>query len=142
VVGALPGPLRRVVAPSLLGFGLVNGTTFAVDLLLLSLLVDGARLPLWLGVTIAYATAFALSFVLNRWLNFDPERPVGAQIGIYVAVVAVNYAVIVLGVTHALAHLGVPYQLARLAAGLCEAGFVYGAMRWIVFGRAGARTRT
>lgn len=142
VVGVLPGPLRRVVAPSLLGFGVVNGSTFGVDLLLLSLLIGGARLPLWLGVTIAYATAFALSFVLNRWLNFDPERPVGAQIGIYVAVVAANYAGIVLGVTHALAGLGVPYQLARVAAGACEAVFMYCAMRWIVFGRAGARTTT
>jgi putative flippase GtrA len=142
VVGVLPGPLRRIVAPSLLGFGVVNGCTFGVDLLLLSLLIDGARLPLWLGVTIAYATAFALSFVLNRWLNFDPERPVGAQVGLYVAVLAVNYAGIVLGVTHALAVLGVPYQLARLAAGVCEAVAVYCAMRWIVFGRAGARTRT
>ncbi|MEJ2859812.1 GtrA family protein [Actinomycetospora sp. OC33-EN07] len=142
VVGVLPGPLRRIVAPSLVGFAVVNGFTFGVDLLLLSLLVDGLRLPLWAGVTLAYGTAFALSFVLNRWLNFDPERPVGAQVGRYVAVIAVNYAVIVLGVTHAGAALGVPYQLARLAAGLCEAVFMYCAMRWFVFGRTRTRTRT
>ncbi|GAA4913846.1 GtrA family protein [Actinomycetospora succinea] len=142
VVGVLPGRLRRIVAPSLVGFAVVNGFTFAVDLVLLSLLIDGLHLPLWAGVTLAYGTAFALSFVLNRWLNFDPERPVGTQIGRYVGVIAVNYAVIVLGVTHALAAVGVPYQLARLAAGTCEAVFMYCAMRWFVFGHTRTRTGT
>lgn len=142
VVGVLPGPVRRIVAPSLVGFAVVNGFTFAVDLALLSLLIDGLGLPLWAGITLAYGTAFALSFVLNRWLNFDPERPVGAQIGRYIAVIAVNYAGIVLGVTHGLTAAGVPYQLARLGAGLCEAVFMYCAMRWFVFGRTGARART
>ena len=100
VVGVLPGPLARVVAPSLVGFALVNGFTFAVDLLLLTVLVDGVEVPLGTGITVAYATAaFGLSFLLNRWLNFDPERPVGVQVVLFVAVVAVNYAAIVLGVT-------------------------------------------
>ena len=139
VVAALPRRLRTVVAPSMIGFAVVNGFTFGVDLLLLSLLVDGLGLPLWAGVTVAYGTAFALSFVLNRWLNFEPERPVGTQIGRYVAVIAVNYAVIVLGVTHGLAAAGIPYQLARLAAGACEAVFMYAAMRWFVFARCAAR---
>jgi putative flippase GtrA len=140
VVGGLPGPLGRVVAPSLVGFALVNGFTFAVDLVLLSLLVDGLRVPLEAAVTVAYATAFALSFLLNRWLNFDPERPVGVQVVLFVAVVAVNYAAVVLGVTQGLAASGPPYQLARLAAGACEAVFMYAAMRWFVFARCAART--
>ncbi|WP_433038501.1 GtrA family protein [Actinomycetospora sp. CA-053990] len=139
VVAVLPRRLRRVVAPSMVGFAVVNGFTFAVDLLLLSLLVDGLGLPLWAGITVAYGTAFALSFVLNRWLNFEPERPVGTQIGRYVAVVAANYAVIVLGVTHGLAAAGAPYPLARLAAGTCEAVVMYAAMRWFVFARCAAR---
>lgn len=139
VVGVLPGPLGRLVAPSMVGFCLVNGFTFAVDLLLLTLLIDVARLPLWLGITIAYGTAFTLSFLLNRWLNFDPERPVGVQVVLFVAVVLVNYAAIVLGVTQGLAAVGAPYQLARLAAGACEAVFMYGAMRWVVFGRPSLR---
>ena len=142
VVGVLPGRLRRIVAPSMVGFAVVNGFTFAVDLLLLSLLIDGLGLPLGVGVTLAYGTAFALSFVLNRWLNFDPERPLGAQVVRYVGVIAVNYGAIVLGVTHALVAAGAPYQLARLAAGVGEAVFVYCAMRWLVFGRARARVAT
>ncbi|MHC1557341.1 GtrA family protein [Actinomycetospora sp. C-140] len=139
-VAVLPGRLRRVVAPSVVGFAVVNGFTFGVDLLLLSLLIDGLRLPLSAGVTVAYGTAFALSFVLNRWLNFDPERPVGTQIGRYLAVIAVNYAAVVLGVTHGVVAAGAPVQLARLGAGLCEAVFMYAAMRWFVFGRCAART--
>jgi hypothetical protein len=29
--------------------------------------------------------------------------------------------------------VGVNYQLARVAAGLCEAAYMYEAMRWVVF---------
>jgi putative flippase GtrA len=139
VVAVLPRRVRTVLAPSMIGFAVVNGFTFVVDLLLLSLLVDGIGLPLWAGITVAYGTAFAMGFVLNRWLNFEPERPLGTQIGRYVAVVAVNYGVIVLGVTHGLAAAGVPYQLARLVAGACEAVVMYAAMRWFVFARCAAR---
>jgi hypothetical protein len=32
-----------------------------------------------------------------------------------------------------LAALGVDYRLARLAAGACEAVYMYAAMRWVVF---------
>jgi putative flippase GtrA len=92
--------------------------------------------PLGVGITVAYATTFTLSFLLNRRLTFDPERPVGVQVVLYVAVDAVNYAAIVLGVTQGLAAIGLPYQLARLAAGACEAAFLYGSMRWVVFGAA------
>ena len=36
-----------------------------------------------------------------------------------------NYAAIVLGVTQGRAAIGLPYQLARLAAGACEAAFLF-----------------
>ncbi len=136
VVRRLPGPLRRIVAPTFLGFALINSTTFAIDLLLLTLLRSGFGLPLPLAVTIGYVVAFALAYVLNRWLNFRSHAPVGPQTGRYVAVVVVNYLAFILGLSTGLAALGVPYQLARLAAGACEAVYMYCAMRWIVFARA------
>lgn len=136
VVRRLPGPLRRVVAPTFLGFALINSTTFAIDLLLLTLLRSGFGLPLPLAVTIGYVVAFALAYVLNRWLNFRSHAPVGPQTGRYVAVVVVNYLAFILGLSTGLAALGVPYQLARLAAGACEAVYMYCAMRWVVFARA------
>ena len=135
VVRRLPGPLHRIVAPTFLGFALINSTTFAIDLLLLTLLRSGFGLPLPLAVTISYVVAFALAYVLNRWLNFRSHAPVGPQTGRYVAVVVVNYLAFILGLSTGLAALGVPYQLARLAAGACEAVYMYCAMRWIVFAR-------
>jgi uncharacterized membrane protein YbhN (UPF0104 family) len=64
---------------------------------------------------------------------------VGVQLVLAVVVIAVNYAGIVLGVTQGLAAAGAPYPVARVVAGACEAVFVYCAMRWVVFGRAGRR---
>jgi putative flippase GtrA len=86
-------------------------------------------------VTVAYACAFALSYLLNRTMNFRSHAPVGPQIAIYVVVVAVNYLALVLGVCGALSAIGVEYHLARIFAGVCEAVFMYGAMRWVVFRR-------
>jgi hypothetical protein len=47
----------------------------------------------------------------------------------------VNYLALVLGVCSALSAVGVEYHLARIVAGVCEAVFVYSAMRWVVFRR-------
>lgn len=133
VVARLPGPLRRVVAPTFLGFALINSTTFAVDLLLLALARDVLGWPLPVAVTAGYAVAFALAYVLNRWLNFRSHAPVGPQSARYAGVVAVNYLAFILGLTTGLAALGAPYPLARVSAGGAEAVFMYCAMRWFVF---------
>jgi putative flippase GtrA len=136
VSGALPFGLGRVVTGSVVGYAVINSGTFGVDLLLLTALHGGLGLPLGVAVTGGYATAFGLSFVLNRWLNFRSHAPVGAQVRWYVLAVVVNYAVVLLGATELLAALGVPYQLARVVAGAAEAVFMYCALRWVVF-RAG-----
>jgi putative flippase GtrA len=133
VVRRLPWGLATIVPPSLLGFAVINGFTFGVDLVLLAVLRSVAHLPLWLAVTVAYACAFGLSFVLNRALNFRSHAPAGPQVARYVVVVVVNYVAWILGVGAGLAALGVDYRLARLAAGACEAVYMYCAMRWFVF---------
>jgi putative flippase GtrA len=129
----LPFGLARIVAPSLLGFAVINGCTFGVDLGLLTVLHGVAHWPLPLAVTLAYAIAFGLSFWLNRGLNFRSHGPLGRQLGVYVAVVIVNYLAWILGVSTGLSALGVDYRIARVVAGLCEAAFMYSAMRWVVF---------
>jgi hypothetical protein len=73
--------------------------------------------------------------VLNRVLNFRSHGAVGPQIAVYVAVIAVNYLVFILGVFTGLSLLGVQHHLARIAAGLCEAVYMYSAMRLVVFRR-------
>ncbi|MGW5315198.1 GtrA family protein [Nocardia thailandica] len=132
-VARLPLGLDRLIAPTFLGFAVINGFTFAVDLLLLTALHSGLGLPIWLSVTVAYVAAFGLSFLLNRTFNFHSHAPVGRQAVVYAVVVLINYLAFILGVGSGLTALGVEYHLARLLAGACEAVYMYAAMRWIVF---------
>ena len=135
VVARLPFGLDSVVAPTFLGFALINGFTFGVDLLLLSALHAGLGVPVPIAVTVAYACAFTLSYYLNRTMNFQSHSPVGPQFAVYVVVVVVNYLAFILGVSSALTALGVDFRLARILAGFCEAIYMYSAMRWVVFRR-------
>jgi putative flippase GtrA len=135
VVIWLPFGLGAIVAPTFVGFCVINGFTFGVDLTILTGLHGGLRLPVPIAVTVAYACAFALSYVLNRIFNFQSHGSVGPQVAVYVVVVVVNYLAFILGVTSGLAAIGVPYQLSRLVGGICEAVYMYSAMRWVVFRR-------
>ncbi|HEX5253175.1 MAG TPA: GtrA family protein [Mycobacterium sp.] len=134
-VGRLPFGLAAFVAPTLVGFCVINGFTFGVDLTILTGLRGAFGLPVPIAVTVAYGCALALSYVLNRIFNFRSHAPVGPQVAIYVVVVVVNYLAFILGVTTALVAIGVHYQLSRLVAGMCEAVYMYCAMRWLVFRR-------
>lgn len=135
VVARLPLGLNGLVAPTFLGFVVINGFTFGIDLLLLTLLHGGLNAPLPLAVTLAYLSAFIIAYVLNRVLNFRSHGRVGPQLAVYAAVVVVNYLVFILGVSTALHALGAEYHVARIAAGACEAVYMYCAMRWVVFRR-------
>lgn len=127
-----------VVPADLLGFGAISAFTFAVDLALLTLMRSGFGWPLPLAITIGYVIAFGLNFALNRRFNYRSHAPVGRQLGVYAVVVLINYLVCILGVGSGLAALGVDYHLARLAAGACEAVYMYAAVRWVVFRREAA----
>src|ERR1700753_3684606 len=133
VVRRLPFGLSRVVPPSLLGFAIINGFTFAVDLGLLSLAHGVFRWPYPAAVTLSFLTAFALSFGLNRVFNFRSHEALGGQTAKYVVAVAINYAAFVVGVGDGLTALGVEYQLARVLSGLCEGMFMYCVLRRVVF---------
>lgn len=135
VVARLPFGLNCVVAPTFLGFVLINGFTFGVDLLLLSALHAGLGLSVPIAVTVAYACAFSLSYYLNRTMNFQSHARVGPQFAVYVAVVVVNFLAFILGLSSALTALGLDFRLARILAGCCEAIYMYSAMRWVVFRR-------
>ncbi|WP_280232514.1 GtrA family protein [Nocardia cyriacigeorgica] len=136
VVARLPWGLDRIVAPTLLGFAVINSFTFGVDLLLLTILRSGFGLPLWMSVTVGYVCAFGLAFLLNRTFNFHSHAPIGRQAVVYAVVVVINYLAFILGVSTGLTALGLDYHLSRLAAGACEAVYMYSAMRWVVFRRA------
>jgi putative flippase GtrA len=133
VVRVLPFGLAGVVAPRFVGFVVINGCTFGLDLLVLALVHGGLRWPIGWSITAAYLVAFAASFVLNRRLNFRAHGALGRQVWWYAAAVAVNYVLILLGVGAGLTHLGVPYLVSRIVAGACEGVFMYSALRWVVF---------
>ncbi|KAA0110484.1 GtrA family protein [Mycolicibacterium sp. P9-22] len=133
VVARLPFGLNSVVAPTFLGFALINSFTFGVDMALLTVLHSGFAVPLPVALTVGYVCAFTLAFFLNRTLNFRSHATVGPQLATYVGVVAVNYAAFIVVLPTALAAAGLQYHLARLLAGCCEAVYMYTAMRWVVF---------
>lgn len=135
VISMLPWGLSRIIPPSLLGFALINGCTFALDLGLLSLFHGSFGIDVPVAYGAAYIIAFAVAFVLNRHFNFRSHAPLGTQTAIYAVVVAINFFGLIVGLATGLAHLGVNFLLARLIAGVCEAAFMYCSMRWIVFRR-------
>lgn len=137
VARRLPFGLARIVPPSLLGYAIINGSTFACDLALLTALHGGLHWPVAVSITLSYGTASGLAYLLNRVLNFRSHAPVSRQFAVYVAVVVSNFLAWILGVGAGLAALGVNYQLARVTAGACEAVYMYAAMRWLVFRDAG-----
>lgn len=146
VTARLPFGLSCVVPSTFVGFAAINGSTFAADLLILTVLHSHWQVPYAVAIGVGYAVAFALSFVLNRVLNFRSHDPVGRQTLVYLGVVAVNLAILI-AVSSGLEAVGVQYQVARVAAGACEGLFMYCAMRWVVFrgteerARAGYRLR-
>jgi putative flippase GtrA len=136
----LPFGLSRIVAPSLLGFAVINGFTFSVDLALLALAHHLLGWPYPAAVTVSYLAAFALSFVLNRAFNFRSHGALGPQTASYAVAVGLNYLVFVLGVGSGLVALGIGYTVARVASGVCEGAYMYCAMRWVVFKTSGQKT--
>ena len=136
----LPFGLSEVVAPSLVGYLLINLCTFFIDLGILGLFHGTLRWPIPVAVTLSYGTASVLSYVLNRVLNFRSHGYVGQQFLVFAAVSASNYLIFVLGLTDLLSAAGVYYELSRVIAACCEAVYLYCMLRWVVFrGSPGAQ---
>jgi len=124
--------LRRIVSRELVGFAILGGFTFAIDLVLLWLLRTYTALPIPVAVSASYLVAFGLNFLLNRTVNFRSHAPVGTQAVRYALVVAGDYAFTV-GITWILTRAGWDFRLARITAAACVALFTYTAARWWVF---------
>jgi putative flippase GtrA len=133
VTRRLPFGLAGRVAPSVVGYLLINLCTFFLDLALLALFHGALRWPLPVAVTLSYGSAGMVSYVANRVLNFRSHGAVGRQLPLYVLIMASNYLMFVLGLTTGLAAAGVYFELARVIAATCEGVYLYCCMRWIVF---------
>jgi putative flippase GtrA len=137
VTRRLPFGLAGVVAPSVVGYLLINLCTFFLDLGLLAIFHGSLRWPVPIAVTLSYGTAGLVSYVANRVLNFRSHGPLGRQLPLYVAIMASNYLIFVLGLTTGLTAAGLYYELARVMAAVCEGVYLYCCMRWIVFRELG-----
>jgi putative flippase GtrA len=133
ISGRLPFGLSAVIPPNVVGYLLINGCTFGLDLALLTTFHGGLGLPLPVAVTLSYGIASLVSYTCNRILNFRSHGNVGTQLPLYVVILTINYLAFILGLVDGLAALGVEYQLARFLAACCEGVFLYCCMRWLVF---------
>jgi putative flippase GtrA len=129
----LPFGLSEVVPPNVVGYLLINGCTFCLDLGLLTLFYSGFGVWLPLAVTLSYGIASLVSYTCNRIFNFQSHAPVGTQLPLYVGVLVINYLVFVEGGVNGLHALGVAVPVARVLAACCEGVFLYCCMRWLVF---------
>jgi putative flippase GtrA len=130
----LPPRLKRWVTPELIGFTLLGGMTFGVDLALLWALRRWTPLPVPVAVTVSYVVAVTLNYVLNRTLNFRSHAPVMGEASRYTLVMAADYLLTV-GVTSGLTALGTDLPAARLLAAAVVAVLNYAAARWWIFRR-------
>lgn len=134
--GLLPVPLNRWIPATAVGYVLINSCTFSLDIAMMSLLFDLAHLPYPVAVSIGYACALSLGYVLNRVLNFESHAKVGGEAVRYVVVAVANYLVLVVGLSWLLhSALNVQAQLARIMAACAEAVAMYCCLRWWVFPR-------
>lgn len=130
--GLLPGPLRRIPT-TFVGFTLINGFTFAVDLTLLWLTHGLLHVAYPVAVTVSFGLASILAFVLNKLLNFRAHGNTAVQSTRYLVVIVSNYLLWILGFSSLLEWLGVQYQVARVLAACCEGIYIYALVRWWVF---------
>ena len=135
---ALPARVRRVLPVTFIGYAMINGSAFLLDMGIHAFLeqfrVGG--LPYGVVFSIGYGVASIYAFILNRWLNFREHGDLGKQSGKYTFVIVSNYVIWILGFGSLLGVLHVPVMLARVIAACIEGLYIYLMLRLWVFPRA------
>ena len=129
----LPGRLHSLVPVTFIGYALINGSAFVIDISLLWVMYEKLHWFYPLAVTLGYAVAGAYSLVLNRWLNFQSHGSISTQGGRYVVGLVSQYVIFILGLSSVLHLAGVNAELARVISACCEGVFLYTLMRLWVF---------
>lgn len=134
----LPGVLKRIPI-TFIGFALINMSTFALDMGLLSLTHGALKVPYPVAVTLSFGVATTVAFLLNKVLNFRSHGDMARQSGRYLAVIISNYMLWILLFSSLLEWAGVQYQVARILAACVEGLYIYLLSRLWVFRSRGDR---
>jgi len=140
-----PSVPRMRLQRQLFAYLVVGGLTVVVDIGLLALLHEFYRVPLGLATTVAFCTAVAVNFLLNRTAMSSRGSGGLTQHALrYGSLVAANYLITLAVVTSA-AHAGDRYLLAKVAVVAGSTGWNFLLYRHWVFAPpnrpAGSRSR-
>lgn len=138
VHAALPGFLRRVLPKTFIGYALINGSAFLLDMGFLALVSHYFALPYGVAFSIGYALASIYAFFLNRTLNFREHGDLGKQSSKYLIVIVSNYLIWIVGFASLLQPLGMHIMVARVLTACCEGIYIYLMLRLWVFPRVRA----
>ena len=122
----IPRALRERVPVTFVGYALINGSAFLIDISLLWFFYDGLHWFYPLAVSLGYMIAGVYSLLLNRWLN-------AAQGSRYAIGLVSQYVIFILGLSSCLHWIGVQAELARFISACCEGLYLYALMRLWVF---------
>ncbi|SDM94324.1 GtrA family protein [Actinomyces ruminicola] len=129
----LPGIVRHRVPVTFIGYALINGSGFVIDMSFLWLFYERLHWFYPLAVTVGYALAGLYSLLLNRWLNFQSHGSLTAQGSRYAVGLVSQYVIFILGLSSLLHLVGVNAELARVISACCEGIYLYALMRLWVF---------
>ena len=115
----LPRALRNVVPVTFIGYALINGSAFLLDISLLWVMYEHLRWFYPLAVTVGYAVAGLYSLLLNRWLNFQAHGHLAQQGWRYAVGLVSQYVIFIVGLSTFLHAQGVNAELARFISACC-----------------------
>lgn len=130
---ALPPRLERVIPRTFIGYAIINGSSFLLDMGILSVLGTFWHPHYGILFSIGYLLASVYAFFMNRWLNFREHGDLGKQSTKYTFVIISNFVIWVLGFGTLLGLLGVQLQVARLIDACIEGIYIYLLLRFWVF---------
>lgn len=129
----LPGLVRRRLPVTFIGYAIINGSAFILDISCLWAFYNHLHWYYPVAVTIGYAIAGLYSFLLNRWLNFQAHGHVVDQGSRYTVGLISQYVIFILGLSSLLHWFGVNAELARVVSACCEGVYLYVFIRLWVF---------
>lgn len=132
---ALPPALSKLLPITFIGYAIINGSSFLLDMGILTVIGTFWHMPYGLLFSIGYGLASIYAFFMNRWLNFREHGNLGTQSSKYTAVIVSNYFIWILCLGSLFGYLGVQLQLARFMSACVEGIYVYLMLRFWVFPR-------